>query len=96
MSGIYGTTIVDREATTTITDVERAAWWEVDLGRAERIGWIKILLPDPGHEKSRPECLRMQFPFWVFLYGEDYAVKRRRAYLEMGESDDQSSARCPS
>jgi hypothetical protein len=95
MSGIYGTTIVDAEATTTITDMERAAWWEVDLGRAERIGWVKIVLPDPGHGKSRPECLRMQFPFWVFLYGEDYAAKRRRACRETGGSAD-TSVLCPS
>jgi hypothetical protein len=54
-------------------------WWEVDLGRSERIGWVKIVLPDPSHGKSRPDCLRMQFPFWVFLYGEDYAAKRQRA-----------------
>lgn len=75
LNGIYGSTIIDREATTTITSMERGAWWEVDLGRPERIGWVKILLPDPTHTKSRDSCLRMQFPLWLFLLDEDYDEK---------------------
>ena len=84
---------MDRDATTTITDMAHAAWWEVDLGREERIGWVKIVLPDPDHPKSRPECLRMQFPFWVFLYDENYFAKQRRVCKETGIADD---ATCPS
>ena len=65
LKGFYGDTVIDSTATTTITSLEKQAWWSVDLGRTEKVGCVKILLP----EQHRPTFLLPdQFPFWVFCY----------------------------
>jgi len=56
--------------------------WEVDIGRREKIGVIKILLP----EQHPPTFLLPdQFPFWIFCY---------RDSLPTGIVDEQE--KCPS
>ena len=70
--GFYGDTVIDKEATTTITSLEKQASWSVDLGRQEKIGCIKILLP----ERHPPTfLLQSQFPFWVFCYRNSNACQ---------------------
>ncbi len=82
LKGFYGDTIIDKNATTTITSLEKQAWWSVDLGKTEKVGIVKILLP----EQHPPTfLLPNQFPFWIFCFVNKDSCKML--------SDD---AKCPS
>ncbi len=67
--GIYGESYNAEDATTTMTELENSAWWEIDLGGLERVGFIRVYLPeqDPG--------LSLQIPFWVMISASPFATK---------------------
>jgi len=67
LKGFYGDRVVDKDATTTITGLEKQSWWSVDLGKREKVGVIKILLPE---QYPPTYLLPRQFPFWLFCYRE--------------------------
>ena len=72
LKGFYGDTVLDEQATTTITGLEKQAWWEVDIGRREKVGVIKIILP----EQHPPSYLTPnQYPLWIFCYREPLPVE---------------------